>query len=412
MTELRQIIVSSVSNCIEKNGIVSFMAILRCNDQAFHERGVRLGFANYVDFPVSAVAPVELATTSTVRRWMQAAKRSIKGSLIKSPLGAFLLMVGVLSPRALIAVIKARRLEEPGCLHFHQDVFCAFYGLRLLRRDTPKVLLLHSSDDPLNHLFVLFHGMRGTRYEKSIRAHFRRVLETMDCIVTLNERYAQTLRSEFPSHDIRCIYNTSSFASAACGMYDSGRSLADDGLRRLEIVAVGSLQYIKGFDLLVQAVAALSEVDRQRLHITIVGGGTEREPLQAAIDAQSLQNEITLNGESNDVASFLARADAYILTSRDEGFPIALIEASSFGLPIVSTRVGSIPEVFDKGSCLFMDAKIDSIRDALTALGRGTVDLRELALRSQEVFDRKLSLDSFLDAYADIFNCVERRHAR
>lgn len=420
MNESSQVIVSSVSNCLEKNGVVTFMAILHRHSRIFYEHGVQLDFANYVDFPAPAqsiepapAAPESTAanTPSLVRRCLQATKYAIKEQFAKRPLGAFLLMMGTLSRRALVAVIKARLREGPNCLHFHQDIFCAFFGQRLLSRNSRKLLLLHAGHDPLHQVFIHFRGMRGTRYETRIRAELRHLLGRLDGIVTLNERYASKLRSEFPGLDIRCIYNTSPFAGGAGSSHDGGRQM-DKRQDRLRVLAVGSLQYIKGFDLLINAAADLEEADRRRLHITIVGGGADRAPLQAIIDAQGLQDVVTLNGESDNVASFLARADTYILTSRDEGFPIALIEASSFGLPIVSTRVGSIPEVFDEGSCMFIEANVDSIRDALLGLSRGTVDLCELARRSRSVFDAKLSLDAFLGAYCRLFTEHGRVHAR
>jgi glycosyltransferase involved in cell wall biosynthesis len=413
-----KIVVSSLSNCREKNGVVTFMEILRRNAARFGDARIDVAFANYVDFPLrqeaattSAQTPGTDAPQRKSRRWAAGIKQGIKAQLAKRPLLAFLMMMATLSRRALIAVLKARRLESAGCIHFHQDFFCAVIGQALLRADSRKVLLLHSSDDSLRQLFVHFHGMRGTRYETLIRQQFHRTLGKLDGIVTLNERYARTLREQFPGVDVRCIYNTSPFASDA---EDAHRGLprANEAEHKpIEIVAVGSLQHIKGFDLLVDAAAALAHEDRARLHVTIVGGGAERTSLQSTIDANGLQNIITLNGETNDVSPFLARADAYILTSRDEGFPIALIEASSFGLAIVSTRVGAIPEVFEEGTCLYIDARAESIRDALVGIGRGAVDIRELARRSKFVFDTKLSLEIFLRAYCRLFTDVGRHHA-
>lgn len=416
MHKTQNVIVSSFSDCREKNGIVTFMGILRSNLPRFAEHRVRIAFANYVDFPAStppranaeqltrASADTPPRARSRVRQFAAAVKQGVKGQLAKRPLMSFLLMMATLSRRGLVTALKARRLEGPDTVHFFQDAFTAYFGQKVLRPDSRKVLLLHSGDDSLRQIFVHFHGMRGTRYETLVRSVFHRLLADLDGIVTLNERYAQALRDEFAGMDVRCIYNTSPFAGQAPPPRRNG---VGDG-RRLEIVAVGSLQPIKGFDLLVQALGLLEPEDRNRLHVTVVGGGAERTALQAEINAQALQDVITLNGETNDVSPFLSRADAYILPSRDEGFPIALIEACGFGLPIIATRVGAIPEVFNEQACVFMDARAESIREALAGVSRGAVDLQELARRSQEVFDAKLSLDAFLGAYVRLFQDVGR----
>ncbi|HEX7690356.1 MAG TPA: glycosyltransferase [Burkholderiaceae bacterium] len=429
MDEKLHIVVSSFSDCREKNGIVTFMDILRRNAGGFGDRGFRLAFANYVDFPsrpparpgpVRADAPTPpappgAATASApgrIRRTMLAVKYWIKGQLAKRPLLAFLLMTATLSRRGLVTTLKARLRAGPGSVHFHQDAFCAYFGQWILHRSSRRILLLHSGNDSLRQVFIHFHGMRGTRYEACVREAFRRTLAGLDGIVTLNERYADTLRAQFPHIDVRCIYNTSPFTGEDADRHRTARPAQEAPGRRIEILAVGSLQPIKGFDLLVGAAAGLPDADRDRLHVTIVGGGPARPALQAAVDAAGLREVITLNGESDHVASFLGRADAYILTSRDEGFPIALIEASGFGLPIVATRVGAIPEVYDEASCLFMEPTVDSIREALAAIARGGVDLDELARRSRAVFDAKLSLDAFMKAYCELFDQVGRRHAR
>lgn len=411
MPKTLNVIVSSFSDCREKNGIVTFMRILRSNLSRFAEHQIHVAFANYVDFSASTAppAPAEPPTQLTppppfepgrLRQFATTVKQAIKGQLAKRPLMSFLLMMATLARRGLVTALKARRLDGPETAHFFQDAFTAYFGQKLLRPDSSKILLLHSGDDSLRQIFVHFHGMRGTRYETLVRGVFHRILADLDGIVTLNERYAQTLRKEFAGMDVRCIYNTSPFAGRAV----PPRRTRGDG--RVEVVAVGSLQPIKGFDLLVKALGLLDPADRDRLHVTVVGGGPERGALQSEIDAQGLQGVITLNGETNDVSPFLSRADAYILPSRDEGFPIALIEACSFGLPIIATRVGAIPEVFEEQACLFMDARAESIRDALAGVSNGAVDLQELARRSQEVFDSKLSLDAFLGAYVRLFQDV------
>lgn len=416
MPNLQQIIVSSFSDCREKNGIVTFMQILRKNASPFAEQGIRLTFANYVDFPEKAetlglsratkpqdpAPPARRIAFRFFKKWAAAVKYFIKDKAAKRPLTAFLLMMCTLSFRGLVVALKARKLDTPNAIHLYQDIFSAYFGQKIHRRGSPKVLVLHSGNDSLNQIFVHFYGMRGTRYETRIREEFSRLIPKLDGIVTLNERYAQTLREKFQGLNVRCIYTTSPFANDTVAADPSRYNFDND--RPIEVVAIGSLQYIKGFDLLIQAVGAMRKADRDRLRIIIVGDGPERASLQSMIDTQELHHIIKLNGESQDVSSFLSRADAYVLPSRDEGLPIALIEASNFSLPIITTRAGAIPEIFDEQACLFMEASADGIREALSSVSRGNVDLRKLSRCSKEIFDNKLSLNIFLKSYGKLFN--------
>jgi glycosyltransferase involved in cell wall biosynthesis len=52
-------------------------------------------------------------------------------------------------------------------------------------------------------------------------------------------------------------------------------------------------------------------------------------------------------GQRDDVLELLAGADAFVLASRQEGLPVALMEATSVGLPIVASSIGGVPQVLD-----------------------------------------------------------------
>ena len=124
--------------------------------------------------------------------------------------------------------------------------------------------------------------------------------------------------------------------------------------------------------------------------------------LAELVNHNQLGHIITLAGESNNVAAFLEQSDAYILTSRDEGLPISLIEACSFSLPIISTAVGSIPELFDDSSCKLMEPTEASIADALMSLCGDRLDLENLSMQSQRLFASKLSPEKFLGSYISL----------
>jgi len=113
-------------------------------------------------------------------------------------------------------------------------------------------------------------------------------------------------------------------------------------------VAVGRLVPAKGHDILVQALARVRQ-ERPDVRLAIAGEGPERADLSNLIAEQGLHGTVSLLGERRDVSSVLSAADAFIMPSRWEGLPIALLEAAAHGLPIVSTDVGGCREVVDPG---------------------------------------------------------------
>jgi glycosyltransferase involved in cell wall biosynthesis len=101
------------------------------------------------------------------------------------------------------------------------------------------------------------------------------------------------------------------------------------------LVAVGRLTRQKGFDLLIPAFA---EVVRTHPDWTlrICGGGAERGRLERQIAQHQLHNHVLLLGPVGHVEEQLARSSVFVMSSRFEGLPMALIEAMSKGLPVVS----------------------------------------------------------------------------
>lgn len=103
------------------------------------------------------------------------------------------------------------------------------------------------------------------------------------------------------------------------------------------LVAVGRLVAQKGFDLLIEAFALIAPRHPSWL-LEIWGEGPDRPALQAQIDERGLQARVRLCGISPSPGGWAARADAFVLASRYEGFPNVLGEAMAAGLPVVSAN--------------------------------------------------------------------------
>lgn len=108
------------------------------------------------------------------------------------------------------------------------------------------------------------------------------------------------------------------------------------------ILAAGRLTPQKGFDLLIDAFAEISDT-YPTSSIRIFGEGPERRDLQNQIDTLGLTGRIVLNGWAPELRAELRRGDIFVLSSRYEGFPNVLLEAMSVGLAVVSFDCPSGP---------------------------------------------------------------------
>ncbi|MFW2006905.1 glycosyltransferase family 4 protein [Acinetobacter baumannii] len=101
------------------------------------------------------------------------------------------------------------------------------------------------------------------------------------------------------------------------------------------VLTVGRLTYVKGYDLLLKVWEKVCEEDSEWT-LYIVGGGEEEENLKKLASNLNILNRIVFYGIQSDVSTFYKSSSIFCLTSRNEGLPMVLLEAQSYGLPIVS----------------------------------------------------------------------------
>jgi glycosyltransferase involved in cell wall biosynthesis len=114
----------------------------------------------------------------------------------------------------------------------------------------------------------------------------------------------------------------------------------------LLFLTVANLRPEKSYDVLLQAAKAIADQDLP-IRIAAVGRGPLRDVLHARHSELDLKDRFRFLGQRDDVLQLMAGSDAFVLASRHEGIPVALMEASSLGLPIVASRVGGIPQILE-----------------------------------------------------------------
>jgi len=112
------------------------------------------------------------------------------------------------------------------------------------------------------------------------------------------------------------------------------------GLKKDEVffLAVGRLVYEKGHEFLIEAMAEVAKVDTHAI-AGICGAGPLKDQLQAQIEKLDVQTHMKLLGQWDSIPEILAAADVFVLPSRWEGLPMALLEGMMAGLPVIATRV-------------------------------------------------------------------------
>ena len=144
---------------------------------------------------------------------------------------------------------------------------------------------------------------------------------------------------------------------------------------RLQCAFIGRVTQIKRPDRFLNVV---SEIKKRQIDLEffIAGDGELLEVCRERITAQDLPVKVL--GWQGNIEKVLSAADIVVLTSDNEGTPLSLIQAGMAGLPVVSTNVGSVPEVvLENASGLITSLDVQEIADALERL------VNDKALRAQ-----------------------------
>lgn len=172
---------------------------------------------------------------------------------------------------------------------------------------------------------------------------------------------------------------------------------------------VGRLDPVKRVDLLVRVAEIMNAAPTR---FVLVGDGPERAAIERLLSLSSAQGRVTLAGWQDDLSAAWAAADAFVLPSRTEGMPNALLEAMGAGLAAVASDIPSIRELQGEPPRLLLatpgDAK--SFADALEFLRANPAARGELGSRAaawvRETFSDDAVVDATLAAYRRVLNAA------
>jgi glycosyltransferase involved in cell wall biosynthesis len=241
-----------------------------------------------------------------------------------------------------------------------------------LCRTHPVIALVH-------HPLALESGLSDAEASR-LRTSERAALACARSVIVTSPATARLLATDYGVSADRIVTATPGTDVAAPAKGSS------DGIVRL--LAVGAIVPRKGYDMLIAALASISELSWA---LTIAGDRT-RDPdcaaqLDAAIADHRLGDRVALLGAVPDerLAELYDSADVFVLPSRFEGYGMAFAEALARGLPVIGTTAGAIPDTVPQGAGLLVspdDAK--ALAFALKRLIDNPVERKEMAARARE----------------------------
>lgn len=266
--------------------------------------------------------------------------------------------------QSIVGNLRRSRMIRSATLHFRPDVVVSFIeqnNVRVLAAlaGSGVPVVVSERTDPRRHVV-------GSAWRLA-----RRLLYPFAArLVVQTEGVAVWARGLVGSRRVRILRN---FVRAlpAPPVFDSRG--------RRQILAVGRLDWEKGFDVLLQAFA-LSDLVRRGVRLAILGEGPERPALEAQARELGIADHVELLGVVSDPERWMAWATVSVLPSRYEGFPNALLEAMAMGCPIIAADCDSGPrEIIRHGE----NGWLVPVEDAVALAGALRQLFEDAALRAR-----------------------------
>lgn len=175
---------------------------------------------------------------------------------------------------------------------------------------------------------------------------------------------------------------------------------------------VGRLNRVKDHAGLLQAFARLRDAAPD-VALVVVGDGELRGELAALAAAPGLAGRVHLLGDRGDVAELLRAFDLFVMSSRSEGYSIALLEACASALPIVATAVGGNAEIVHAGEngLLVPPGDPSALADALRAVLGDPARARAMGRAGFDWVRREGSLAAMAERYERLYEGAGDAHA-
>ncbi|SCI76523.1 Glycogen synthase [uncultured Clostridium sp.] len=275
----------------------------------------------------------------------------------------------------LIKLIKFVKKEKYDIVHAH--LFPAFYLCAIssvFTRDTKYIMTEHS----------VTNKRRNKKYFKTIEKFiYKRFDKVIACAEEVNINLRNWLDNEI---DIKTVRNGVKNSPLKKYKYE------------YDLILIGSLRSnVKGVDLLLKS---LSQIRNKFKKAVIVGDGIEKENLIKLRNSLELSEKVEFLGIRSDIEYLLDKSKIFVMPSRYEGLPIALLEAMSRKKAIIASNVSCIPDILDYGECGIV-IEPENIRELSKAIKELLGDDERISLLGNNAYKK------FIDNYSLEIYCNE-----
>lgn len=287
----------------------------------------------------------------------------------------------------LLYLIKAR----PEIIHIHSASRASFYRksffIIVAKLLANKVIFhLHGGE------FMEFYTNESSRLRRNI---IKTILIKTDLVIALSNSWEKRLHSILPTLPIKVLPNAITIPD----------SISISSHKVPVIIFIGRVEQKKGFPDLMAAAEILKS--RKVNFNCIICGDGDIKYWKDQCAAKNLSNEFDFKGwVTNSLKhDLLCESDIFVLPSYNEGMPMSVLEAMAYGIPVIATTVGGIPEIINNGvnGFLIHIGDIIALADKLEILLLNKDFAKQIGQAGRQTVQQKFDLNKSIEKLIKIY---------
>ncbi len=291
--------------------------------------------------------------------------------------------------------------REYDIIHVHQALYPAFISVFVGKQILGKPVLVKTASSGETS------DIKGLKRFPFGSFQLKYLLKEMEFLVAVSKVSAKEFEQlRFPKERIVNIPN-------GVEVPKEDRTIHD---QVIHTITTARLSREKGVDILLKAWENVFK-EEKTLKLTIIGSGPLEEEMKRMTQSLNIGESVEFVGFVSNVETYLKNGDMFVLASRTEGMSNALLEAMSYGIPCIATKVGGNGEllggedeeiplaeyIIARNGLLVNPDDVQGLSEAILYLVRHKEERAELGRRSRTFIKENYSIDSIADRYISLY---------
>lgn len=299
--------------------------------------------------------------------------------------------------------------------------FRPFFVAHILNKLKIDVLHVHHTAMYMQAFYgIKLSNVKGTVFTE--HANFRisksAKLQSFCCKAAVTADYFTTISDKLKNYFTDELHINEQFIHVIPNGVDTDLFVPDTGRLKLAeylpqkykgkaLIHVGRLNEAKDHLTLLRTMKLLVQ-EGHKIYLVLIGDGELRKTIEAEIIHLGLTGNVRLLGSMANIHELLPGGDIFILSSKREGLPLAILEAMSCGLPVVATNVGAISEIVDNNvnGVLVPAGNQALLAKKIAYLLENPQWTKSLARAGRETVKKSYGLKKMAESYAQLYRNI------